>query len=96
MFQGPDEVTVGQTFTVEAEMDNPLPMALTKCEWAVSAPKTRIIDISGNDTIEANGKGKVTAKLVAMRPGVRQVIINLISENMDDIDGGLQVKASKE
>ncbi|XP_077995167.1 hemocyte protein-glutamine gamma-glutamyltransferase-like [Glandiceps talaboti] len=83
----PDKVKYKESFEVTLSFTNPLEKQLEKCVFRIESP-----GIEGHMTIkyrdvEPSGKALLRVKIVAKRPGVRQLVATFSSEQLPGLTG---------
>eukprot|EP00918_Siedleckia_nematoides_P033728 GHVU01073272.1.p1 GENE.GHVU01073272.1~~GHVU01073272.1.p1 ORF type:complete len:769 (-),score=118.27 GHVU01073272.1:951-3257(-) len=87
----PSEMTVGQEYDVELSFKNPLPRALTKCEFEVEGSGLQKLQKYKQATVGPHAEAKLTVKLKPRRAGQHELIAEFDAKELADVNGSLSI-----
>jgi len=92
--KAPAEVKVGDTYDVEFSFTNPLPYAMTMCQWEVEGAGLQKPRRLYQPNVERGEVAKKTTIMQAKTPGDREIIVNFDSTELMSVMGTATVKVT--
>ncbi|KAF5293128.1 hypothetical protein FQA39_LY13738 [Lamprigera yunnana] len=85
-----------QEVPVDVYLENPLPIALRRCEFTIDAPGLdKKLTLKVKDTIPPGGKALVKFKFVPPSVGSQTIAAKFVSPDLEDVDGFLNFVVEK-